>query len=936
LIDTGLALYNQGKYEEAVECYDKVLKVEPNNVYFLTNKGNALKNQGKYQEAINCYDQVLAIDPNIVDAMNGKCDILYNIGKYKKAIECYDKALRVEPNNIYALCSKGDVLYMQDKIQKAIEYYDKALRVDPNNTLAHKKIILAIARLSSHEAIEYYDKALRIEPNNVYFLNNKGDVLYTQGKIQEAIDCYDQVLAIYPNNTLAQNNKKEALSRLSNYKAIEYYDKALRVDPNNIDALNGKGNALKNQGKAQEAIACYDMTLKIDPNNTLAQNNKKGALELLSYQKERLSYQKAIEYYDKALEIAPNDVTILNSKGLVLYNLGKAQEAIECYDKALRVEPNNTLAQNNKKEALELLSYQKERLSSYRKSLYVKENFSKKISDYVLSPVGVGTMDIIGWNSSSSSSSYSNTISEGTIPKYTIITKKPLESKTETTVERYPYATFPEKVVIGETAPLKILIKAIRPILDKDKPVSQGIGTIKIISTNDEKKQVPIRIFVEQDNFEVVGGIYDKTIFVPISNDDSKPVLFDLKAKKEGKQDIIIQFFQQGNYVGEVQLNTIVLPKVPVYSSTLLEQQPSSSSQSKQLLWDPSKVPTRPDVALYIYEKKRYPEYEYEIWLTSADFDNYPIGSKTLTHEAESRIRALFYDIENTNLPADIFDSRMKAKGRLLYKELFSEELKKFYWQNKSRIKSFQVITKDPWIPWEIIRPYDVDTGQEDAFLCECCAFSRWILGKKIVIPNEQLNKVLVVVPSTTDLANSIEERNWIQQFGTSIGAEVNTDSKYRHIISALWKGEFHILHFSTHGKYNKDHPLFSHIELENGLFLRPEDIEEISVNFRQAKPIVIFNTCQSGVQGFSLTEIKSWATQFLDAGASVFVGTLWRVSDKAAFKFTQELYKQLSSGIALGEAVKKARNNCKERGDSSWLAYEVYGQPNSFIKLGS
>jgi CHAT domain-containing protein len=191
------------------------------------------------------------------------------------------------------------------------------------------------------------------------------------------------------------------------------------------------------------------------------------------------------------------------------------------------------------------------------------------------------------------------------------------------------------------------------------------------------------------------------------------------------------------------------------------------------------------------------------------------------------------------------------------------------------------------------------------------------------------------VVPSTTDLTNSIEERNWIEQFGKSIGAEVKTDSKYRHVVSALEKGEFDILHFSTHGKYNRDNPLFSQIELEDGLSSRPEDVGEMAVSFRQAKPIVILNTCQSGVQGFSLTEIKSWATQFLDAGASAFIGTLWRVSDKAALKFTKELYKHLSTGIALGEAVQKARTICKEPGDSSWLAYELYGQPNSHIKLG-
>jgi hypothetical protein len=506
-----------------------------------------------------------------------------------------------------------------------------------------------------------------------------------------------------------------------------------------------------------------------------------------------------------------------------------------------------------------------------------------------------------------------------------------LNSEIRTTVEKYPYATFPEKIAIGEIAPLKVLIKAVMPTPIKSTSMAQGIGAVKITVSKEEEEKIPVQVYIEQDNFEVVGGKYWNTIHIPIANnEDSNPIIFDLKAKREGKQDITIQFFQQGIYIGQIKVNTVVLHKVPVHNNTL-----SSSEQQTQIIWDISKLPPRPDIMLYIYEKKRYPEYEYEIWLNSAEYDNYPIGSKILTREAESRIHAIFNDIENMNLPADIFDSKMRAKGRSLYKELFSEELKKFYWLNRDRIKSFQIITKDPWIPWEIIKPWDQDMGKEDPFLCERYAFSRWIVGKKIIIPNEQLKKVLVVVPSTTDLTNSLAERDWIGEFVKSIGAEVSTDSKYRHVVSALEKGEYDILHFSTHGKYNKDHPLFSQIDLEDGLSLRPEDVGEMAIEFRQSKPIVILNTCQSGVQGFSLTEIKSWATQFLDAGASAFIGTLWRVSDEAALKFTKELYKQLANGITLGEAVQKARTICKEPGDSSWLAYELYGQPNSYLKFG-
>jgi CHAT domain-containing protein len=123
-------------------------------------------------------------------------------------------------------------------------------------------------------------------------------------------------------------------------------------------------------------------------------------------------------------------------------------------------------------------------------------------------------------------------------------------------------------------------------------------------------------------------------------------------------------------------------------------------------------------------------------------------------------------------------------------------------------------------------------------------------------------------------------------------------------------------------------------LKMEAKLDLKKPGIDN---TFGQSHPVVILNACQSGIQGFSLTGIQCWATRFLEAGASAFIGTLWSVSDESALTFTKELYNQLSMGITLGEAVRISRNHCKvtSDGDPSWLAYELYGQQNSIIKLG-
>ena len=67
-----MAYYDKALHKEAIECYDKALAIDPNNVEALSNKGFSLFGLEKYKEAIEYYDKALAIDPNYIKALNNK------------------------------------------------------------------------------------------------------------------------------------------------------------------------------------------------------------------------------------------------------------------------------------------------------------------------------------------------------------------------------------------------------------------------------------------------------------------------------------------------------------------------------------------------------------------------------------------------------------------------------------------------------------------------------------------------------------------------------------------------------------------------------------------------------------------------------------------------------------------------------------------------
>ena len=147
----GLALNDLGKYQEAIEYYDKALAINPTYLQALHNKGLALFNQGKYQEAIEWFDKALKVNPNYKYALNGKGSALNGLGNYQEANEWLDKALIVDPNYKYALDNKGKALYNQGNYQEAIEYYDRALSIDPDFSSAQNNKKLAFERLSTDQ-----------------------------------------------------------------------------------------------------------------------------------------------------------------------------------------------------------------------------------------------------------------------------------------------------------------------------------------------------------------------------------------------------------------------------------------------------------------------------------------------------------------------------------------------------------------------------------------------------------------------------------------------------------------------------------------------------------------------------------------------------------------------------------------------------------------
>ena len=67
---------------ESIVYFDKVLKIDPNNVPALNDNGISLADLGKYGEAIVYFDKSLKINGSNIYAMSSKARVFYGLGRY--------------------------------------------------------------------------------------------------------------------------------------------------------------------------------------------------------------------------------------------------------------------------------------------------------------------------------------------------------------------------------------------------------------------------------------------------------------------------------------------------------------------------------------------------------------------------------------------------------------------------------------------------------------------------------------------------------------------------------------------------------------------------------------------------------------------------------------------------------------------------------------
>ncbi|MEG5136507.1 MULTISPECIES: tetratricopeptide repeat protein [unclassified Microcoleus] len=224
----GKILARRGRFDEAIQAYQKSLLIQPysteaGEVYL--NLGQLLQQQSQWEEALIYYKKAIKITPD-------RWEVYMNIGhissRYNQlytAIIYYKKALEIIPEKSELYIYIGHILSQTNQIDEAMKFYKKAL----SKTDVHYHAYHALANCLDQqnrldEAVSCLEELINQEIPETYpeTLRHLGNIKLKQGKLDEANACFEKAQPVAPPQGFYATTREWVVQ--SNWESSNYVD----------------------------------------------------------------------------------------------------------------------------------------------------------------------------------------------------------------------------------------------------------------------------------------------------------------------------------------------------------------------------------------------------------------------------------------------------------------------------------------------------------------------------------------------------------------------------------------------------------------------------------------------------------------------------------------------------------------------------------------
>lgn len=297
-------LTGKGENEKALEIYDKLFKISPDDPQVQLSFAGFLASEKKYDELFSLLNSI-AVNERI--KRDDKVSLFAELSQNKDLINDKENRLTktllvleaVYGNDDIIPLIRTDVLLRQGKTELAVTGLEEMVKNKPDNYFAWEKLMFAYLDLGDFEKLRSRGEECASRFNTSFILK-----------------------ILYANGALETGKYETAITELNKAEILAADNKEYRMQ-----VLTLKADAYYRMKDYEKSFAAFEEALKIDGNDLTIMNNY---AYYLAEQDTKL--KEAEDLSRRVVEKEKNNNTFLDTYGWVLYKRGKLGDAARVFE----------------------------------------------------------------------------------------------------------------------------------------------------------------------------------------------------------------------------------------------------------------------------------------------------------------------------------------------------------------------------------------------------------------------------------------------------------------------------------------------------------------------------------------------------------------------------------------------------------------------------
>ena len=244
-------------YENTEKYYAQAMALDPENIMVVESHGKTLLELERYEGALEDFNAALTLDPESPDALCGRGQTFFHLGNIEAALKDLEATVRLDPENMIAWGMLGQIKLYEEDYGKALKYLEKAISIDPD-------LLVYDFRASAKRALGDLDGALadiklaiEYEPENVDYLIDEGSILVEMDRVGDALKVFNEVVRREKTPEAYRFRGLAYMEELEYEKAIADFTEAEKLGADTPDVFLSRGQAFYQLGEQEKGMADF-------------------------------------------------------------------------------------------------------------------------------------------------------------------------------------------------------------------------------------------------------------------------------------------------------------------------------------------------------------------------------------------------------------------------------------------------------------------------------------------------------------------------------------------------------------------------------------------------------------------------------------------------------------------------------------------------------